>query len=70
MGLLVVLLFITLSPSAGGGDVGFSGCSLGIPTATLLRCGLEQGAPYKGSGVSSPADRLCQRCSSSQDVLI
>ena len=45
--------------------MGFSGCSLGIPTATLLRCGLEQGAPYKGSGVSSPADRLCQRCSSS-----
>lgn len=30
----------------------------------------EQGAPYKGSGDSSPADRLSQRFSSSQDVLI
>jgi len=30
----------------------------------------EQGAPYKGSGDSSPADRLSQRFSCSQDVLI
>lgn len=66
----MVLHLITFSLSAGRGDVGSCGCRLGIPTATLLRCGLEQGAPYKGSGVSSPADRLCQHCSSSHDVLI